>query len=108
MVWGDPARLQHPATGCRPDDLVANPGVHRPLQHIEPDIVVVHVWRQEKTRLERLLDDRDGPVRLLAVQLDDDTVGVVTLIPGDQDLAPDAFTHSAAPRQILAMTSVNT
>jgi hypothetical protein len=76
---GDPARLQHPATGCRLDDLVANPGVHLPLEHVEPDIVLVHVWWEEKARLERLLDDRDGPVRLLAIQLDEDAVGVVTL-----------------------------
>jgi hypothetical protein len=50
-------------------------------------------WRQEKSRLERLLDDRDGPVRLLALQLDEDAVGVVTLVPGDQRPAIDAFTH---------------
>ena len=55
--------------------------MHRPLEHIQPDIVFVHVWRQEDTRLERLLDDRDGPVRLLAIQLDEDTVGVVINFP---------------------------
>jgi hypothetical protein len=36
-----------------------------------------------ETGLERLLDDRDGSVRLLAVQLDEDAVGVVTLVLGD-------------------------
>jgi hypothetical protein len=57
--------------------------VHLPLEHIQPDIVLMHVWREEKTGLERLLDDRDGSVRLLAVQLDEDAVGVVTLVLGD-------------------------
>jgi hypothetical protein len=53
--------------------------MHCPRKHIQPDIVLVHVWRQQETWLERLLDDRDGPVRLLAIQLDEDAVGVVTL-----------------------------
>jgi hypothetical protein len=57
------------------------------------------VWRQEKTRLERLLDDRDDPVRFLALELDDDAVGVVTLVSGDQCLALDAFTHGSPPWQ---------
>ena len=77
---GDPARLHHPAAWRRLDDLLGDPNVHLPLEHVEPDIVLVHVWRQEKTRLERLLDDRDGPVRLLAVKLDDDAVDDVTLV----------------------------
>jgi hypothetical protein len=38
---GDPARLQHPATGCGLDDLLADPGMHRPLKDVEPDIVLV-------------------------------------------------------------------
>jgi hypothetical protein len=94
---GDAARLQHPAAGCRLDDLLADPSVHLPLEHVEPDIVLVHVWRQEKTRLEWLLDDRDGPVRLFALKLDDDAVGDVTLVRGDQRLALDAFTHNSSP-----------
>jgi hypothetical protein len=42
---GDPARLQHPAAGCRLDDLVADPDMHLPFEDVEPDIVLVHVWR---------------------------------------------------------------
>src|SRR5262245_30239565 len=94
---GDSARLQHPAAGSRLDDLLANPRVHLSLEHIEPDIVLVHVWRKEQPRLERLLDDRDDPVCLLPVELDEDAVGVVTLVPGDQRLALDAFSHGSPP-----------
>jgi hypothetical protein len=61
--------------------------VHLPLEHVEPDIVLVHVRRQEKTRFERLLDNRDDPVRILAIKLDQHAVGVVTLVLGDQRLA---------------------
>src|SRR5215475_3046880 len=43
-VW-DPARFQHPAAGCCLDDLIADPSVHLPLEHVEPDIVHVHVWQ---------------------------------------------------------------
>jgi hypothetical protein len=93
----DPAKLQHPAARCRRDDLVADPGVHLPLKHIEPDIVLVHMWRKEDTRLEGLLDDGDDPVRLLTVQLDDHAVGVITLVPGDQRPALAAFTHGPRP-----------
>src|SRR4029434_5232318 len=41
---------------------IADPSLHLPLEYVEPDIVLVHVWRYEKTRLERLLDDQDDPV----------------------------------------------
>ena len=56
------ARLQHPATRCRPDDLVADPGVHLALEHVEPYIVFMDVWREEEAGAESLLDDRDGPI----------------------------------------------
>src|SRR5512144_2024714 len=42
---GDPARFQHPAAWCRLDDLLGDPNVHFPLEHVEPDIVLMHVWR---------------------------------------------------------------
>jgi hypothetical protein len=38
---GDSARFQHPAARCRLDDLIADPSVHLPLEHVEPDIVLV-------------------------------------------------------------------
>jgi hypothetical protein len=44
---GDPARLQHSAAGFGRDDIVADPRVHLPFEHVELDIVLVHVWRQE-------------------------------------------------------------
>jgi len=40
---GDTARLKDPAAGRRLDDLLADPSVHLPLEHVEPDIVFMYV-----------------------------------------------------------------
>ena len=51
------------------------------------------MWRQEQSRTEPLLDDRDRPVRLLAVDLDQHVAGDGTLVLGDQHFALCAFRH---------------
>jgi hypothetical protein len=55
--------------------------------------------RKEQAWLERLLDDRDRAVRLLAVKFDGDAVDDVALVRGNQRLAFDAFMHRADVRQ---------
>ena len=45
MVWGIRRGFITQQPGVALDDLVADPGVHLSLEDVEPDIVLMNVWR---------------------------------------------------------------
>ena len=56
-------------TGVR--DVIANQDADFPRQDVDPDVVVVCMWRNEPPWRNRLLDDAHDAIGMLGTNLDD-------------------------------------